>query len=133
MLVLSSSIQALLDNPYGRSKLLAEKAIENYATTGGNGIVFRLPNVFGKWSRPNYNSAVATFCYNIARDLPISVSDPKRTLELVYVDDVVRGFLSVLDDTSVSGFRQGEVRPYTPLSSARSSRKFRRSKRPGRL
>ncbi len=111
LLVLSSSIQALLDNPYGRSKLLAEKAIENYATTGGNGIVFRLPNVFGKWSRPNYNSAVATFCYNIARDLPITVSDPKRTLELVYVDDVVREFLSVLDDTSLSGFRQGEVRP----------------------
>jgi UDP-2-acetamido-2,6-beta-L-arabino-hexul-4-ose reductase len=100
LLVLSSSTQALLDNPYGISKRRAEALVASYSRdAGGGGVIYRLPNVFGKWCRPNYNSAVATFCHNISRDLPISVSDPNRELELVYVDDVVRCWLEHLDAT----------------------------------
>lgn len=97
-LVLSSSTQAAFDNPYGISKRAAEQAVFAYGKeTGGAGYVFRLPNVFGKWCRPNYNSAVATFCHNIARDLPIQVNDPEVVLNLVYIDDVVRTFLQLLE------------------------------------
>lgn len=111
-IVLSSSIQAELDNPYGISKLGAEEKLRAYAeTTGAAGIVFRLPNVFGKWSRPNYNSAVATFCHNIARDLPITVSDPAREMSLVYIDDVVASFVSLIDADQPPGFRYGAVEP----------------------
>jgi len=95
--VFASSTQAALDNAYGRSKLAAEQVLQQFAADGGASVsIFRLPNVFGKWCRPNYNSAVATFCHNIARDLPITVSDPRRELELVHVDDVVRAFLDAL-------------------------------------
>jgi UDP-2-acetamido-2,6-beta-L-arabino-hexul-4-ose reductase len=98
LFVLSSSIQAALDNPYGVSKRNAEEALQLWAeTTGGSAVVFRLKNVFGKWCRPNYNSVTATFCHNIAHDLPISISDPSRELDLVYIDDVIAAFLSVLD------------------------------------
>ena len=94
-LVLSSSIQAELDNPYGVSKRQAEAVVADYAARSGAQIViYRLKNVFGKWCRPNYNSVVATFCYNIAHDQPITISDPARELELVHVDDVVEAFLS---------------------------------------
>lgn len=97
-ILFSSSIQAVLDNPYGRSKRAAENIIKQYAgRTGTKAIIYRLPNVFGKWCRPNYNSVVATFCYNIARDLPITISDPNRELELAYIDDVVGAFLAELD------------------------------------
>lgn len=93
--VLSSSSQVERDNPYGRSKLQAEAVIKRYAEeTGAPAIIYRLKNVFGKWCRPNYNSVVATFCYNIAHDLPITISDPARELELVHVDDVVQAFVS---------------------------------------
>lgn len=110
--VLSSSIQAELDNPYGASKLGAEEEVRRYAErTGAQAVAFRLPNVFGKWSRPNYNSAVATFCHNIARDLPITVSDPARELQLVYIDDVVDAFTALLDTPDASGFRYGSVKP----------------------
>lgn len=110
-MVLSSSIQAQCDNPYGISKRQAEKAIQSYARNclehdrdqPPQAIIFRLQNVFGKWSRPNYNSVVATFCYNIAHDLPISISDPDKEVELVYIDDVVSAFLSVLDENNKSG------------------------------
>jgi UDP-2-acetamido-2,6-beta-L-arabino-hexul-4-ose reductase len=95
--ILPSSIQAMLDNPYGNSKRDAENAVWRYAEqTGASVYVYRLPNVFGKWCKPNYNSAVATFCHNIARDLPIKVNDGKAALTLVYVDDVVDEFLHVL-------------------------------------
>jgi UDP-2-acetamido-2,6-beta-L-arabino-hexul-4-ose reductase len=97
-LVLSSSIQAAQDNPYGLSKREAEDAVFDYGrTTGAPVYVFRMPNVFGKWCRPNYNSAVATFCHNIANDLPIQVNDPNVVMNLVYIDDVVNEFISVLD------------------------------------
>lgn len=95
--VLSSSTQAERDNPYGISKRQAEEAVMVWAQkTGGTALVYRLPNVFGKWCRPNYNSAVATFCHNIAHDLPIQVSDPEVVLNLVYVDDVAQEFVSRL-------------------------------------
>jgi UDP-2-acetamido-2,6-beta-L-arabino-hexul-4-ose reductase len=94
-IVLSSSIQAALDNPYGISKRQAEDVVTRYAqVSGARCAIFRLKNVFGKWCRPNYNSVVATFCYNISHDLPVSISDPDRELELVYVDDVVQVFIS---------------------------------------
>lgn len=96
--VYTSSTQAARENPYGQSKRLAEEAL--FALQRALGVpvhVFRLPNVFGKWCKPNYNSAVATFCHNIARDLPIQVNDPAAALTLVYVDDVVERFIQLLD------------------------------------
>ncbi len=96
--VYTSSTQALRDNPYGNSKRLAEEALFELQRLGGVPVhVFRLPNVFGKWCKPNYNSALATFCHNIARDLPIQVNDPDAPLTLVYVDDVVKRFIELLD------------------------------------
>jgi UDP-2-acetamido-2,6-beta-L-arabino-hexul-4-ose reductase len=92
-LLLSSSTQAELDNPYGISKRQAEQVVAQYAEhSGARVIIYRLPGVFGKWCRPNYNSVVATFCYNIAHDLPITISDPAREIQLVYIDDVVEAF-----------------------------------------
>lgn len=89
-LLFASSTQVELDNPYGQSKMAAEKAVQNLAAeVGGSVMIFRLPGVFGKWSRPNYNSVVATFCHNLSRGLPIHVSDPSTLLRLVYIDDVV--------------------------------------------
>jgi UDP-2-acetamido-2,6-beta-L-arabino-hexul-4-ose reductase len=103
-LVLASSAQAVLDNAYGRSKLQAEQAVQAYAAqTGAQATIFRLNNVFGKWCRPNYNSAVATFCHNIARGLPITVHDPAAPLQLVYVDDVMEAFLAVLEHPEAAG------------------------------
>jgi UDP-2-acetamido-2,6-beta-L-arabino-hexul-4-ose reductase len=97
-IVLCSSIQATLDNPYGVSKRLAEEAVFAYGKASGASVfVFRLPNVFGKWCRPNYNSAVATFCHNIANDLPIQVNDQNVSMSLVYIDDVISAFISALD------------------------------------
>lgn len=104
-IVFASSIQAELDNPYGRSKRAAEETLLRHAErTGARAHVFRLANVFGKWCRPNYNSAVATFCHNIARGLPITVNDPTAPLRLVHVDDVVKAFADLL---STSGARSG--------------------------
>jgi len=89
-IAVSSSIQAELDNPYGVSKKAGEELLREYSErTGATVVIYRFPNVFGKWCRPNYNSAVATFCHNIARGLPITVNDPETLLHLVYIDDVV--------------------------------------------
>jgi UDP-2-acetamido-2,6-beta-L-arabino-hexul-4-ose reductase len=94
----TSSSQAELDNAYGTSKRGAEQVLLDLKSTHGSAVhLFRLPNVFGKWARPNYNSAVATFCNNIARDLPIQISDPKARINLVYIDDVVAHFIAVMD------------------------------------
>ena len=96
-IVLSSSIQATLDNPYGKSKKAGEDLFFEYSKeTGAKVLVYRFPNVFGKWSRPNYNSAVATFCNNIARDLPITVNDRNHIMTLVYIDDVVNELINAL-------------------------------------
>lgn len=110
-LILASSAQAEQDNPYGRSKRGAEIAVEQLARETGNpAVIYRLPGVFGKWCRPNYNSVVATFCHNIANDLPIQINDTTTRLRLVYVDDVVAEFMAALNDVR-SGVRMGEVRP----------------------
>lgn len=96
-MVMSSSIQAALDNPYGRSKKQAEDILFAYsARTGAPVHVYRLTNVFGKWSRPNYNSVVSTFCHNISHGFDITISDPDHVVELVYIDDVVAEFVSIL-------------------------------------
>ena len=96
-IMISSSIQAALDNPYGLSKKAGEELIFNYGKeVGAEVFVYRFPNVFGKWCRPNYNSAVATFCNNIANDLPITVNDPAVMMTLVYVDDVVAELIAAL-------------------------------------
>ena len=101
-IVLASSIQANADNPYGNSKKLAEDTLAGLDCQDSKCVlVYRLPNVFGKWSRPNYNSVVATFCHNIARDLPITISAAERELELVYVDDVIAEWLRRLEGESV--------------------------------
>ena len=95
--MISSSTQAALDNPYGESKRAGENLLFAYAReTGARVLVYRFPNVFGKWCRPNYNSAVATFCNNIAHNLPIQVNDPSVMLHLVYVDDVVDELIAAL-------------------------------------
>ncbi len=89
-ILITSSIQASLDNPYGKSKKAGEDLIFKYGKANGvKTYVYRFPNVFGKWCKPNYNSAVATFCHNIAHNLPITVNDRSHMMTLVYIDDVV--------------------------------------------
>lgn len=103
--VYSSSAKAGDDTEYGRSKRAGEEHLLRLGRETGSPVyVFRLPNVFGKWARPDYNSAVATFCHNIPRGLPIRIDDPAAALSLVYVDDVVQAFLDVLDGRARPGF-----------------------------
>lgn len=107
----TSSIQAEAVNPYGTSKRAAEEAlVALQKDTGSPVYLYRLPNVFGKWSRPNYNSAVATFCHNIANDLPIQINDPSALVHLAYVDDVIKDFLRLLQDRPL-GLHWPEVAP----------------------
>ena len=95
--MISSSIQAELNNPYGESKKAGEELLQTYEqNTGSKVLVYRFPNVFGKWCQPNYNSAVATFCHNIARDMPITINDPEVMMTLVYIDDVVKELIRAL-------------------------------------
>jgi UDP-2-acetamido-2,6-beta-L-arabino-hexul-4-ose reductase len=95
---MSSSIQAELDNPYGQSKKQAEDAVFAYQTKTNNEVyVYRLPNVFGKWSLPNYNTVVATFCHNIARNIDIQINNPETQLTLVYIDDIVSEWIRLLE------------------------------------
>lgn len=109
--VISSTTQAVKDNDYGKSKRAAEGLIEEYASNGKiHGAIYRLPGVFGKWSKPNYNSVVSTFCYNVANELPLEVRDPSFALPLVYIDDVVQAFLSHLN-SRFKGLRSFEVTP----------------------
>lgn len=96
--IYTSSAQARNDNPYGKSKRAAEDSLRALSARWNLPVyLFRLPNVFGKWCRPNYNSAVATFCHNIARGLPIQVNDPNASLTLCYVDDVIDTFIGLMD------------------------------------
>lgn len=101
--LLASSIQASLTgrfagSPYGQSKRAAEELLLAYSQeTGADGLIYRLPNLFGKWCRPNYNSVVATFCHNISRELPITASDPAVELELVYIDDLIDEILDAME------------------------------------
>ena len=96
--MISSSIQAELKNPYGESKKAGEDLLFRYSEeTGAKVLVYRFPNVFGKWCRPNYNSAVATFCHNIAHDLPIQINDPSVLMNLVYIDDVLEELIQAME------------------------------------
>jgi UDP-2-acetamido-2,6-beta-L-arabino-hexul-4-ose reductase len=96
--MISSSIQAELDNPYGKSKKAGEELMLEYGSeSGAKVLIYRFPNVFGKWCRPNYNSAIATFCYNIANGLPIQISNRSVMMNLVYIDDVVSELVRALD------------------------------------
>jgi len=111
LLVFSSSTQAEIDNPYGRSKRKAEDAIIELAKRSHVSVrIYRLPGVFGKLCRPNYNSVVATLCYNVARGLPISISEPAKKIELVYIDDVISAFLYCLD-RAPHGYEYRDVSP----------------------
>lgn len=110
-ILMASSIQAELENPYGRSKLEAEKFVQELSDSiNSSCIVFRLPGVFGKWCKPNYNSVVATFCFNVSRDLPLTITSPNKSLILAYIDDVVDAFIKQIFDPS-EGFVNVKVNP----------------------
>lgn len=112
----TSSIQAEAENPYGVSKLASEEALVALERDTRSPVyLYRLPNVFGKWSRPNYNSAVATFCHNIANNLPIQINDPAALVRLVYVDDVVRDFIRMME-TQLLGVVRPDVLPEYTIS-----------------
>ncbi|MCC7701837.1 NAD-dependent epimerase/dehydratase family protein [Janthinobacterium sp. GW460P] len=114
--IYTSSIQAQRDNAYGSSKRGAEDALRAFSAASGAPVyIYRLPNVFGKWCRPNYNSAVATFCHNIAQGLPVQINDPAAQIELVYIDDVIAAFLDVMQQTPVPAEYQ-EVQPVYRIS-----------------
>lgn len=114
--IFSSSTQAAQDNPYGKSKCQAEDALRALSKKIGNPVfIYRLPNVFGKWCRPNYNSVVATFCHNIIHNLPVKINDPKAQMRLVYVDDVIASFIKLTEDTSSNEAFQ-EVQPVYELT-----------------
>ncbi len=115
-IIYTSSIQAELDNPYGLSKKLAEDALNELSVSNGNIIYnYRLPNVFGKWCKPNYNSAVATFCHNVINNLPIKINNPESLINLVYIDDVVNSFIdnikSVKETNQADKYSVVEVNP----------------------
>ena len=96
-IILASSTQAECDNLYGKSKLSAEIAVKNLENdTGNSSYIYRLPGVFGKWCKPNYNSVVSTFCHNISHDIPIQINNPSFELNLVYIDDVVEEFVRII-------------------------------------
>lgn len=105
-LMVSSSTQADKNNAYGLSKRLAEKAVEQYGLkTQSQYFIYRFPNVFGKWCRPNYNSFIATFCYNTLNDLDITIHDPSAPVTLVYIDDVCTHLIALLEGDSERGYK----------------------------
>lgn len=113
LVVYASSIQAERENPYGMSKRSAEEALHALSEEVGVPVrIFRLPNVFGKWCRPNYNSAVATFCHNIARDLPIQIHDRSAPLTLVHIDDLIARLIALID----TGNKPGTAPEYERVS-----------------
>lgn len=106
-IMISSSKQATLDNPYGKSKSMGEQLILEYGEKENiRTLIYRFPNVFGKWSRPNYNSAIATFCHNVSRNVEITVNDPSVVMELVYIDDVVKELINGLSNKEI---REGSI------------------------
>ncbi len=111
-ILITSSIQAQHDNPYGLSKKAGEEVVFSYGQEQGVPVyVYRLPNVFGKWCRPNYNSAAATFCHNIAHGLPIIINDAAAQLQLVYIDDVVTEMLRAMRGEPNQNGRYCSVEP----------------------
>lgn len=116
-ILITSSIQAELDNPYGTSKKAAENAVIEWSSQNDiPAYIFRLPNVFGRFSLPNYSSVVATFCYNISHDLPISIDNPDYIMNLAYVDDVISQFISCLEETASS-----PIAPYYDITSTNTA------------
>ncbi|PPA04921.1 capsular biosynthesis protein [Pseudomonas sp. MWU12-2312b] len=112
----TSSSQAELENLYGSSKRAAENALLELTQQSNSSVfLFRLPNVFGKWARPNYNSAVATFCHNIVHDLPIQINDPQALINLVYIDDVIAWFVAAMDG-QLSNEKYFDVEPRYSIS-----------------
>ncbi|NQV69341.1 MAG: SDR family oxidoreductase [Pseudohongiella sp.] len=110
--IFASSIQADNANAYGESKQSAEQVVKQLSMETNNpAVIYRLPNVFGKWCKPNYNSVVATFCHNIANDLPIQINDAAAQLRLVYVDDVVSGFIHMLNSMEDGVHQAAKVVP----------------------
>ncbi len=107
----ASSIQASFNNPYGRSKLEAEEALVSLHKQNACPIyIYRLSNVFGKWSRPYYNSVVATFCHNVVNNIPVEINDSSARINLVYIDDVIKDFMSLLNEKP-EGLLRPEIQP----------------------
>lgn len=105
LFVLASSSQAAEDNAYGRSKRAAEETVERWTRdAGGRAVAFRFKNIFGKWCRPNYNSVTATFCHNVAHNLPVSISDPAKEMDLIYIDDVVAALVGCMERPPAAGY-----------------------------
>jgi len=125
-LLFTSSTQVGLDNEYGKTKKLAEDAIQVYGTaTHSPTYIYRLPNVFGKWAKPNYNSVVATFCYNITHSLPLRIDNPDTTITLVHIDDVVSAFINHLSEkTSDSSSTPFRVSPTCDITIGELSQKI---------
>lgn len=124
-LAFSSSTQALLSNPYGESKSEAEQILLD-SVSNGKCVIYRLPGVFGKWCKPNYNSVVATFCSNVANNIPIDVRDPSFVLSLVYIDDVIASLKGCLQDKlSTPGITLAEVNPVYQISLGELAAKIR--------
>lgn len=111
-ILMTSSTQVLNNNPYGVSKKEGEEILEQYALEHKSAVyIYRLPNVFGKWSKPNYNTVIATWCHNISRGLPIQINDRAIKLNLVYIDDVISYFLRHIDDNNRSGVNHLDIAP----------------------
>jgi UDP-2-acetamido-2,6-beta-L-arabino-hexul-4-ose reductase len=125
-IILTSSIQAELDNPYGKSKLEAEAVLHRFANdAGAECVVYRMKNLFGKWCRPNYNAVTATFCHNIAHGLPIHISDPSNVVELTYIDDVISAFVEEIDHGQ-PGFRFSHDLPFSRITLGELAEKINR-------
>jgi len=125
-IIFSSSIQASFNNSYGKSKLKAEKILKKLEIDVGNILyIFRLPGVFGKWCKPNYNSVVATFCHNISHNLPIQINDPSSSLKLVHVDDVVKKFISIIQGKLVNN-KEVSVKPEYSISIGELAKQIKR-------
>lgn len=126
--ILSSSTQAALDNDYGKSKKAAEDALFQYSKDSGVPVIaYRLPNVFGKWCRPSYNSVVATFCHNIAHDLPIQINNPESQMSQVYIDDVVTEFINKSGQMMNSNASEliEDIKPVYPVTLGNLAEKIR--------
>lgn len=111
-IVMTSSVQALADNPYGKSKKVAEDILKDYGDKMKTSVyIYRLPNVFGKWGKPNYNSVVSTFCYNTTHGKDIWISDENTEIELVYIDDVIEAFVRVLNSEDIGQSQIMDAKP----------------------